>query len=160
MKSYEELEKERDYFKENFEKSVIEIEELNKKLISSEEYKSKFLSLIRNEFNNPISSILNLSKNLVKKAPNDKMKFLSECINRESFILRFQIANIIAAAELEAGLFNEEKTNIKIHSLITQSKEFLDYLIVEKNPEINESIKCYKCSIKSNSRSTKCFSSK
>jgi signal transduction histidine kinase len=140
IKELESVKKERDVLKNNFKKCLLEVEDLNKKLISSEEYKSKFLSLIRNEFNNPISSILNLSKNLIKKSPNDKMKFFSQCINKESLILRFQIANIIAAAELEAGLFNEEKTNIHVKDIINESKEFLSYIIEEKNIDIEESI--------------------
>jgi two-component system phosphate regulon sensor histidine kinase PhoR len=129
----ETLKQEKQNLKDNFKRSLLEIEDLNNKLISSEEYKSKFLSLIRNEFNNPISSILNLSKSLVKKAQDDKIKFFSECINKESLILRFQIANIIAAAELEAGLFNEEKTNIDIQEIINENLSFLDYIVVEKN---------------------------
>jgi signal transduction histidine kinase len=55
-------------------------------------------------------------------------------------ILRFQIANIIAAAELEAGLFNDEKTNIDIQDIINENKVFLDYIIKEKNISITETI--------------------
>jgi signal transduction histidine kinase len=147
MKTYEELEKEleqakkeKQELKDTFKRSLLEIEDLNNKLISSEEYKSKFLSLIRNEFNNPISSILNLSKTLLKKAPNDKMKFFAQCISNESLVLRFQIANIIAAAELEAGLFNEEKTNINLKEIIEESENFLAYVIEDKNLTITDDI--------------------
>jgi signal transduction histidine kinase len=139
-KRVKELEKERDLLQENINGMMDETEELNRKLIKSESYRAKFLSLIRNEFNNPISNILNLSKNLIKKSENDKQKFIAECLSKESLILRFQIANIIAATEIESGLFNDECTNINFEELIQRAKTDLSYIIIEKNIEINVSI--------------------
>jgi phosphopantetheinyl transferase (holo-ACP synthase) len=56
------------------EASIKEMEFMTKKLLDmnektkeAEATKSKFLSLIKNEFNNPISTLLSLSKKIVEK---------------------------------------------------------------------------------------------
>jgi signal transduction histidine kinase len=139
-KRVKELEKERDLLQDNLDEMIDKMEDLNRKLIKSESYRAKFLSLIRNEFNNPISNILNLSKNLIKKSENEKQKFISECLSKESLTLRFQIANIIAATEIESGLFNDECTNINFAELIQRSQNDLEYIIKEKNIDVKKHI--------------------
>lgn len=139
-KKVQELEKERDLLQHNLNDMIGRMEEINRKLIESENYRSKFLSLIRNEFNNPVSNILNLSKNLVKKSENEKLKFIAECLNKESLILRFQIANVIAATEIESGLFNDETTNIDFEELVNRAQNDLSYLIKEKHISFDDEI--------------------
>src|SRR5690606_27460345 len=84
---------------------VHELSELNKKLEKSEEMKSQFLSNIKNEINNPLASILALSKNIIAKYTGldpEAQKSLKHIYN-EAHSLDFQLSNIILAAELEAG---------------------------------------------------------
>ena len=93
-------------------KTLLELQELtsqlkavNKKLEESESLKSHFISNIRNEIINPFTSIINLSKQIVSLKGNDlnKAAFLAENIFSEAFDLDFQLKNIFAAAEIEAG---------------------------------------------------------
>ena len=85
-------------------KLTAELNEVNEKLIISEQLKSNFLSNIRNEINNPISSILELSKNISEgDLSTDTVKSLATLIHAEAFDLDFQLRNIFLSAEIEAG---------------------------------------------------------
>jgi signal transduction histidine kinase len=91
-------------------KVIAELEELteqlkavNKKLEESESLKSHFISNIRNEIINPFTSILNLSKQISSMSDIEKAKKSADLIYGEAFFLDFQLKNIFAAAELEAG---------------------------------------------------------
>ncbi len=78
--------------------------EVNKKLLESEQMKSNFLSNIRNEIINPLSSILGLSYEMAHDAPPDEpVARFASMIHDEAFGLDFQIRNIFMAAEIEAG---------------------------------------------------------
>jgi len=83
----------------------LELKEVNKKLQDSEALKTHFLSNISNEIVNPFTSILGLSKNimLVDTENLPKAKKMAEYIYLEAFNLDFQLKNIFAAAEIEAG---------------------------------------------------------
>ncbi len=91
-------------------KAFAELEELteqlkivNKKLEESEALKSHFISNIRNEIINPFTSIINLSKQILSMNDLEKAKRNASLIHGEAFFLDFQLKNIFAAAELEAG---------------------------------------------------------
>ncbi len=85
-------------------KLTAELNEVNEKLIISEQLKSNFLSNIRNEINNPISSILELSKNISEgDLTVQTIKSLATLIHAEAFDLDFQLRNIFLSAEIEAG---------------------------------------------------------
>ena len=85
-------------------KLTAQLNEVNEKLIISEQLKSNFLSNIRNEINNPISSILELSKNISEGDLTDEtIKSLATLIHAEAFDLDFQLRNIFLSAEIEAG---------------------------------------------------------
>ncbi len=80
------------------------IEKLNVKLAESERLKSDFLSNIRNEINNPLTSILGLSREIGIGKKDEQMKqLMAQSIYEEAFELDFQLRNIFVAAELEAG---------------------------------------------------------
>ena len=104
--------------------------DVNLKLIESEKLKSHFLSNIRNEIINPLSSILSLSKNL------STSNHLSENITREqatliheeAFSLDLQLANIFASAEIEAGELNPEFYIVNIAELFqSEIERFKDF---------------------------------
>jgi len=91
-------------------KAIAELQELteqlktvNKMLEESEALKSHFISNIRNEIINPFTSILNLSKQITTMTDIEKAKKSAALIFGEAFFLDFQLKNIFAAAELEAG---------------------------------------------------------
>jgi signal transduction histidine kinase len=80
------------------------IEKLNAKLAESERLKSDFLSNVRNEINNPLTSILGLSREIASAKKDEQTKqLMAQTIYDEAFELDFQLRNIFIAAELEAG---------------------------------------------------------
>ncbi len=80
------------------------IEKLNTKLAESERLKTNFLSNIRNEINNPLTSILGMARELAAPVKDEKARqLMARMIYHEAFDLDFQLSNIFVAAELEAG---------------------------------------------------------
>jgi len=105
---------------EELEKLTGELKEVNQKLADSESLKSHFISNITNEIVNPFTSIVILSKNIlsVKEGDWDKVKRMASLIYSEAFNLDFQLKNIFAAAEIEAGELFMEVSKVKIDLLI------------------------------------------
>ena len=80
------------------------LEKTNARLQESESLKGQFLSNIRNEINNPLSSIMGLAQELLSsKDAGRKTELCAPLIYAEAFNLDFQLQNIFIAAELEAG---------------------------------------------------------
>lgn len=80
------------------------LEKTNARLQESEALKGHFLSNIRNEINNPLSSIMGLARELLDDAAaGSKAAQCAPLIYHEAFNLDFQLQNIFIAAELEAG---------------------------------------------------------
>ena len=77
--------------------------ELNEKLTHSEEVKTRFLALMRNEINNPLTDIMGLADLIMGKVPLDKARGLAAMIKSDAFQLDCQIRNVFTAAEVEAG---------------------------------------------------------
>ncbi len=96
------------------------LEDLNKKLQDSETVKGSFLSNIKNEINNPLTSILVMSRELISGAPLDAetLSSLGRMIHSEAFSLDSQLRNIFAAAEFEAGEATLCVSKITINSLL------------------------------------------
>jgi signal transduction histidine kinase len=105
---------------QELEKLAAELKEVNQKLADSESLKSHFISNITNEIVNPFTSIVVLSKNIlsVKEGDWDKVKRMASLIYSEAFNLDFQLKNIFAAAEIEAGELFMEVSNVKVDLLI------------------------------------------
>ena len=100
-------------------KLTSELNTVNEKLIISEKLKSNFLSNIRNEINNPISSILELSKNISEgDLSPETVQSLASLIFAEAFDLDFQLRNIFLSAEIEAGESPLAVISVKIYHLI------------------------------------------
>ncbi len=102
------------------EKLTSELKEVNHKLADSEALKSHFISNITNEIVNPFTSIVILSKNIlsVKEGNWEKVMKMANLIYTEAFNLDFQLKNIFAAAEIEAGELYVEVSNVTIDTLI------------------------------------------
>ncbi len=96
------------------------LEEVNKKLQESEALKGHFLSNIRNEINNPLTSISCLSNELKsgKIADPATSSLLASSIYFEVFNLNFQLKNILTAAEMEAGEMVVSFSKVNITKLI------------------------------------------
>ncbi|WP_317898017.1 sensor histidine kinase [Aurantibacillus circumpalustris] len=114
-----------------------ELQKVNKKLIASEGLKSNFLSNIRNEINNPVASILELSKNISEGTLSvDAVKKFASLIYSETFSLDFQLRNIFASAEIEAGESIVCPVSIKLPSLIETILLSFKHQIEKKNIQI------------------------
>ena len=100
-------------------KLIEELNVVNEKLLASEDLKSNFLSNIRNEINNPIASILELSKNIEEGDMDlETTKTFASLIFSEAFDLDFQLRNIFLSAEIEAGESPLSVISVNINSLI------------------------------------------
>ena len=107
-----------------------ELLSVNAKLLESEKLKSHFLSNIRNEIINPLSSILSLSKNLSdsRDLSENISREQAALIHEEAFSLDLQLANIFASAEIEAGELNPEFYIVDIAGLFqSEIERFKDF---------------------------------
>lgn len=111
----------------------------NAKLQESEQLKSLFLSNVRNEINNPLTSILGLSHNIfsLKEPDIEKIRSLAVLIHEEAFNLEFQLQNIFAATEIEAGEYIPQISYVDIHTLIYDVvSSFQNHLLKKKNIQV------------------------
>ncbi len=101
-----------------------ELQIVNQKLLNAEKVKSDFLSNIKNEINNPLTSVLGLLK-VATGNPDDVggNAKITQLVYKEIYNLNFQMRNILTAAEIEAGqaLINVSKFNLNelVHEVTT-----------------------------------------
>ncbi len=110
--------------------------DLNEKTKDSQEVKSQFLSLIKNEFNNPMSSLLNIANMLVKKVDDPKVLNLSSMLKDELLKLDFSLKNIFAASEIEAGETANDYSIINVEDIYNETVEYLDSIIKDKSLQV------------------------
>ncbi|NOZ69576.1 MAG: HAMP domain-containing histidine kinase, partial [Deferribacteres bacterium] len=110
------------------------LERLNKKLQESEALKSNFLSNIRNEINNPLTSIICMSKELISPESLDKetVSSIAAMIHSEAFNLDSQLRNIFVAAEFEAGEAVLSISRVDIDMLVNGTIELLRHKAEKK----------------------------
>jgi signal transduction histidine kinase len=118
---------------------VIQLENLNDRLRDTERMKSGFLSNIRNEINNPLTSILGLSHQLSQGPALDdlKVKRIAAMIGKEAFSLDFQLRNIFSAAEIEAGEVTPQAAIVDIDELINTQIEYFRAKALQHEVSIN-----------------------
>ncbi len=99
-----------------------QIDDLNKKLVESETFKSHFLSNVTNEIVNPFASVMGLSRQIMvlKKGDLQKASELAGLIFSEAATLDFQLHNIFMAARLEAGEEKPELSEINLRELVEE----------------------------------------
>lgn len=120
------------------------IEKLNVKLAESERMKSNFLSNIRNEINNPLSSILGLARELAGPEKDEARRQLTaRLIYTEAFDLDFQLGNIFMAAELEAGEAKLSPAQLDVNGFLGRLVSAFSHKAREKN--ISVEVLCLPC---------------
>lgn len=113
------------------------LEDVNKKLQASEQVKSNFVSHMKNEINNPLTSILGLSQQLnTPSLDQETLTAIANSIFAEAFSLDFQLKNIFAAAELEAGESDLQLSIVDVNSLVANAVDSFSHLIREKNLDV------------------------
>lgn len=118
---------------EELEFTTKKLYDLNEKLKENDSVKGEFLSLIKNVFNNPISSLLNLSTMMQKNEDSPKTEKIKSFINTELLKLDFQLNNIFTAAEIEAGEIGSYFSEINMEAMFQEAVNSFDYLIQEKS---------------------------
>lgn len=114
-----------------------QLKSLNTKLLESEQLKTNFLSNIRNEINNPLTSIIEISKNIYFSDLDLKqIKKHSELIYQEIQQLDFQLKNIFASAEIEAGESIPKSSAVNIPSLINYVLDYFKHQIKKKKLKV------------------------
>ncbi len=97
-----------------------ELKNVNTKLKESEQLKSHFIANINNEIINPFASVLGLSRSILDVKANDweKVKYMAKLIFVEAHNLDFQLKNIFAAAEIEAGRVYPQISNVNVVQVV------------------------------------------
>ena len=120
--------------------SIAEMEFMTKKLLEMNEKskeveaaKSYFLSLIKNEFNNPLSSLLILSKKLKKDMNIERLDAIGSMMRSELSYLDFSLKNIFAASEIEYGEMGNDFARITPEDVTQEAIEYFAHLIKEKS---------------------------
>ena len=110
------------------------LEGVNKKLEDSERLKSNFISNIKNEINNPLASIMSLAGVLRNEAALEisDVRSIAKYIYEDSFNLDFQLRNIFAAADIEAGEAAICLSSINITDLVRETVSSFHHQIAEK----------------------------
>ena len=115
------------------------LEELNKRLIESEKVKSHFLSNIKNEINNPLTSMLIICDLIISgdgMGSHEAVKSLVSTAYKEAFNLSFQLNNIFAAAEIEAGEFVPGFSTVDVGSVASSTINMFRNRAAEKKIEV------------------------
>ena len=119
------------------------IERLNAKLLSAEEDKSRFLSLIHNEFNNPLMSITMLMRDIIldKDKTKDEMRESINMIFVDILTLNSQLSNILAGAEIESSTgMSKNFSNFSMQDMIHDIVDTQQFIYEDKGLEVDISL--------------------
>jgi light-regulated signal transduction histidine kinase (bacteriophytochrome) len=108
---------------------LADIERLNIKLAKSEEHRSRFLSIVRNSFHNPLFGMITLVDSIKRELKEDSK--ISEQVNMLDNGLQFlnyQINNVVAASEIEASQLEMNLSEFSIKSLLKDVDKSLQFL--------------------------------
>lgn len=109
--------------------------DLNKQLMESEKGKTRFLSLVANKLNNPMTALLGLIPHLASQS-GEKRETILALAEQEALHLDFHIQNLVAAAEIENGELKLSYALIDPEELIDDVIKALKYWMHEKNVQI------------------------
>lgn len=105
--------------------------DLNKKLIESEKAKSRFLSLVASELNNPMTALLGLVVH-IETTPGSKSEQICTMLYHEALRLDFRIQNIVASAQIESGTLQIAHASLDLGVILSEVLDTLQYLAQEK----------------------------
>lgn len=107
---------------------------LSQKLKEAENYKSHFLSNVRNEIMDPFSSIVTLSRAILEIRNNDveRVRKVMSLIYQDTFSLDLHLKNIFYAAEIESGELQASFAQLETESLLTEISSSLKPFLAKK----------------------------
>jgi signal transduction histidine kinase len=119
-----------------------ELKQVNERLLRSENIKSNFLSNIRNEINNPLTSALELSASLANIEMDVAQKnHISRLIYNEIFSLDFQLKNIFLSAELESGQILITPSLVDIENIFSSHLKNYEETLSKKGITLTSTLK-------------------
>ncbi len=128
---------EEDYFSQ--------ITKLNAKLLESENSKTRFLSLIRNEFDNPLVGMVTLLRQLTSpdvQTLDDDFKETLHLVYMDALKLNFQLSNIMSVASVETGVLEHNLSLFNIASMLTDIDNSLQHIFENKALKVTKNIQC------------------
>ena len=122
-----------------------QISKLNAKLIQSESSKTRFLSLIRNEFDNPMVGMITLLRQLSQPSDetmDDDARETLHLVYMDALKLNFQLSNIISVAAVETGVLEHNTTIFNIASMLNDIDDSLRHIFETKLLKVTKNIQC------------------
>lgn len=121
-----------------------QVEKLNAKLVEAESSKTRFLSLIRNEFDNPLVGMVTLLRqlNTTVGAKDDEDGETAHLVYMDALKLNFQLSNILAVASVETGVLEKNITIFNIASMLKDIDDALSHLFEKKNLKVTKTLQC------------------
>ncbi len=110
--------------------------ELNEKSKEAEEVKSYFLSLIKNEFNNPMSVLLSLVRRVGNETDPERSAMIVSMMQRELTYLDFSLKNIFAASEIEYGQNASRYSLLRPEEIAREAIDYFGWMIAEKGLKV------------------------
>lgn len=136
------LQKKIDELNDRVKRSTLELEQLSSKLLDAESQRSNFLSHILNEINNPLTSILGLTKSIVDSAYNDPelVRKQANLAYEEAFELDYKMRNVFAAAKIEAGSVMVRAGNVNVGDMTDNILQDLHFKYSRKHLKVEKSV--------------------
>ncbi|MBU0633226.1 hybrid sensor histidine kinase/response regulator [bacterium] len=119
------------------------IERLNAKLLIAEEDKTRFLSLIHNEFNNPLMTITMLMRDIIedKEKTKEEMRESINMIFVDILTLNSQLSNILAGAEIESTTgVSKYLSNFSMKDMIHDILDTQQFIYQDKSIAVESSL--------------------
>lgn len=113
------------------------LKEMNEKLIESESFKQSFISNLKNELMDPISTLFLILSNIVKF--NFECNEIREYINimfKETLNVYHKCLNIFTAADFESGEIKLKAVKILVKSFLSDVIDLFGVKISEKNLKV------------------------
>ncbi|MEJ2184220.1 MAG: HAMP domain-containing sensor histidine kinase [Nitrospirota bacterium] len=112
---------------------------VNQRLQESEAVQSSFLSHIRNELVDPLTSIRGLAWYLqsLEAKDGESACHVAELIEREALEADFLLRNVITAAEVEAGECTLEVCRVHVPSMVTSVLQSIRYGARDKDIDVS-----------------------
>lgn len=119
-----------------------ELEHLSQKLINAEKSRDRFLSLIRNEFDNPLVSMTSLMKILEKSLKGKEEYETFRLVYLDMLKLNYQLNNIVAMAAVETGVLEKNLSMFSIKAMLDDIDDALLHLSENKHFIVLRNFNC------------------